>query len=94
MKRTEIEYACRELLPDGWTFEELRLSDEFDEFVAIVRRGRERARGITIPGDVLRERQVSVAFDKISAAIEKALELGRYATTPIVQVSPAWSPYP
>jgi hypothetical protein len=92
MKRSDIEWVVGRLLPDGWYVEgtEVQESDCLD---VIVRQGRGRARRISIPGRVMLKASME-AGQIIDDAIDKALGLGRYATTPIVPVNPAWSPYP
>jgi hypothetical protein len=92
MNRSQIEYVLVRFLPEGWKFEQLLIA-ETDAFEAIVRFGRERARRVTIPADVLQMNAES-AVNAIIDAIDQTLGLGRFATTPIVAPSPEWSPYP
>ncbi|NUO54311.1 MAG: hypothetical protein HOV80_36160 [Polyangiaceae bacterium] len=91
-----IEYAVRNALPEGWKLEALQVAASFasDDFVAIVRQGAECAQRITIPRRVLWALEAQSVIDTIVDAIDAALGLGRYATTPIVPVEPEWSPYP
>lgn len=91
--RRDIEYATRHLLPKGWVLEELLIAAE-DGYVAIVRRGQERARRVRIPDEVLTTWSNEKAVAMIQDAIDAGLGLGRYATTPIIQVGSPWSPYP
>jgi hypothetical protein len=91
VKRADVQYAVSHLLPDGWQVDDVRITVD-DDFVAVARRGRE-SRRISIPVDVT-DMPVQQAVAIITNAIDKAFAQGRYATTAIVTVGSAWSPYP
>lgn len=91
MTADRIEWVCRRILPDGWKFESL-VDEGTGELVVVACRDRETKR-IAIPRRVLVQ-YPSDAFDAISRAIDIALGIGRYATTPVLTPTPEWSPYP
>lgn len=89
---SRIEWVCRRLLPiDGWEFESIA-DGSAGELIAVVRRAHE-AKRIAIPRRVLFA-YPSDAFNEIAKAIDMALGIGRYATTPVLTPSSQWSPYP